>query len=292
MPRSTLIFRNKLKNNNVIVMVGAHDALSGKMIEKAGFDAIWASSFGISASYLGMCDNGLITMKEHLEVTRNIINSVEIPVIADCSEGYGNAINVIRTVQEYERIGAAGICLEDNAFPKICSLYSTKKRYLVSIEEFVKKIKAAKDTRKDKNFFIIARTESLIAGLGVDEAVKRAEAYSKAGADAIFVHSKDPTFKELRCFLKKYHHNCPNVVAPTCFPSISIDELVDAGYRIIIFANQLLRASITAMKNALKIIKKSSSTKFLISQIASLDEVSELTDKKTYDKNKKLYLSF
>src|SRR5436305_2516955 len=177
-----------LRAPGVVLAAGAHDALSAKLAEQAGFDAIWASGFGISA-VRAVPDANILTLTETLEAVRRIVDAVGIPVIADCDNGYGNAINVMRTAAEFERAGAAGICIEDNEFPKRCSFYAGVRRELVPAEEHARKIEAATTARRAASFLVIARTEALIVGLGLDEALRRATAYARAGADAVLVHS-------------------------------------------------------------------------------------------------------
>src|SRR5206468_8780176 len=203
--------RKLMSRPGIIKTVGAHDALSAKLIEEAGFDAIWASGFGISASLKCIPDGSFLTMTEQLEVTKNIVEAVSIPVIADCDTGFGNALNVMRTVQDYEKAGVAGICIEDNIFPKRCSFYAGVRRELVPTDEHVRKIQAAKAAQSDPDFVVIARTEAFIAGWGTQEALKRARAYAAAGADAVVVHSKSATFDELKDFTTAWDGACPLV---------------------------------------------------------------------------------
>jgi len=156
--------RAALKRPGALKVVGAHDALSARLIERAGFDGVWASGFVISASLKCIPDASFITSSEQLEVERNIAEAVGIPVIADCDTGYGNALNVMRTVNDRERAGVAAICIEDNVYPKRCSFYAGVRRELIPIEEHCGKIKAAKAAQIFPEFMIIARTEALIAG--------------------------------------------------------------------------------------------------------------------------------
>src|SRR5262247_1823193 len=188
-----------LGGDRVVLAAGAHDALSAKLADEAGFDAIWASGFGISAVQ-GVPDANILTLTETLEAVRRICDAVAVPVVADCDNGYGNAINVMRTASEFERAGAAGICIEDNEFPKRCSFYAGVRRDLVATEEHARKIEAAVSARRNRGFAVIARTEALICGLGLDEALTRATAYAAAGADAVLVHSKQKDFAELARF--------------------------------------------------------------------------------------------
>src|SRR6188508_1211500 len=229
--------RQSLPEHPVLLAAGAHDALSAKLAEEAGFDAVWASGFGISAVQ-AVPDANILTLTETLEAVRRICDAVRIPVVADCDNGYGNAINVIRTVLEFERAGAAGICIEDNDFPKRCSFYAGVRRELVPITEHARKIEAARGARRSADFFVIARTEALIAGLGMDEALARAHAYAEAGADAVLIHSKASDFGELREFAAAWRGGVPLVAVPTTYPTVDAAELQAAGFRLAIFANQ------------------------------------------------------
>jgi 2-methylisocitrate lyase-like PEP mutase family enzyme len=172
--------REMIMEKEFIYTAGAYDSLSAIMIENAGFDAVFTTGFGVSASYLGLPDAELYTATENLQVVQNIVNAVNVPVISDADTGYGNAINVMRTVKLFEKAGVAGITLEDQVVPKRCPLGINTKPELISLEEGVAKIKAAVDARTDDDFVIIARTDA-----EGEEAVKRANAYIKAGADFI-----------------------------------------------------------------------------------------------------------
>ncbi|MDA2911971.1 isocitrate lyase/phosphoenolpyruvate mutase family protein, partial [Nitrospiraceae bacterium AH_259_D15_M11_P09] len=240
--------RALIQRPGIVKAVGAHDALSAKLIQQAGFDAIWASGFGISASLKCIPDASFITMTEQLDVERNMVEAVSIPIIADCDTGYGNALNVMRTVNDHERAGVAGLCIEDNVFPKRCSFYAGVRRELIPIEEHCGKIQAAKAAQTVPDFLVIARTEALIAGWGQDEALKRAEAYAAAGADAILIHSKAPTFDELKAVAGAWSGRVPLVVVPTIFDGVTAAELEEAGFKIVIYANQAIRAGIKAMR--------------------------------------------
>src|SRR3989344_8007588 len=195
--------RKMFESDEVVELIGAHSGLSAKLGEEAGFHGIWASGFEISASY-AVPDANILTMTENLEVAKAINKAVNIPVICDCDNGFGNAINTIRMVEEYESAGIAGVCIEDAVFPKRCSFYETVKRELATVEEHVGKVIAAKNVQKEKDFFLIARTEAFIAGWGLEEALKRATNYAEAGADAILVHSKSKTSDEIKKFMEKW----------------------------------------------------------------------------------------
>jgi phosphoenolpyruvate phosphomutase len=268
--------RALLKRPGAITAVGAHDALSARLIERAGFDAIWASGFAISASLKCIPDASFITSSEQLDVERHIAEAVSIPVIADCDTGYGNALNVMRTVNDRERAGVAAICIEDNVYPKRCSFYAGVRRELIPIDEHCGKIKAAKAAQIYPEFVVIARTEALIAGWGREEALKRAEAYAEAGADAVLIHSKSKTFAELKAVYKAWSGRVPLVVVPTIFDQTTAAEMEEAGAKIIIYANQPVRAAIRAMRDTLDLIKKDTRPGAANDRIVTLPEVYEI----------------
>ncbi len=282
--------RALLKRPGIIKTVGAHDALSAKLIERAGFDAIWASGFGISAALKCIPDASFITSSEQLEVEQNIAEAVGIPVISDCDTGYGNALNVKRTVRDRERAGVAAICIEDNVYPKRCSFYAGVRRELISIEEHCGKIQAAKAAQTVSDFMVIARTEALIAGWGKEEALKRAEAYAAAGADAVLIHSKSKTFDELRSVAKAWSGRVPLVVVPTIFDGVTAAELEEAGFKIVIYANQLIRASIQAMRDALGVFNRDTRPGAVNDRIVPLKEVYDLVGVPQMEEDERRFL--
>ncbi len=282
--------REMLRRPGLIKAVGAHDALSAKLIERAGFDAIWASGFAISASLKCIPDASFIDSSEQLGVERRMAEAITIPIIADCDTGYGNALNVMRTVNDRERAGVAAICIEDNVYPKRCSFYAGVRRELIPVEEHCGKIKAAKAAQTVPDFMVIARTEALIAGWGQEEALTRAEAYAEAGADAVLIHSKSPTFDELKTVAKAWSGRVPLVVVPTIFDGVTAAELEDAGFKIVIYANQMVRASIRAMRDALAVIKKDTRPGSVNDQIVKLKEVYEVVGVPQMEEDEKRFL--
>ncbi len=282
--------RALLKRPGVIKAVGAHDALSAKLIERAGFDAIWASGFAISASLKCIPDASFIDSSEQLAIERHIAEAVSIPIIADCDTGYGNALNVMRTVNDRERAGVAAICIEDNVYPKRCSFYAGVRRELIPLEEHCGKIKAAKAAQLSPEFVIIARTEALIAGWGQEEALKRAEAYADAGADAVLIHSKSKKFDELRALYKVWSGRVPLVVVPTIFDQTTAAEMEEAGAKIIIYANQPVRAAIRAMRDTLDLIKKDTRPGAANDRIVTLPEVYDIVGVPQMEQDEKQFL--
>ncbi len=282
--------RALLQRPGIIKAVGAHDALSAKLIQLAGFDAIWASGFAISASLKCIPDASFITSSEQLDVERNMAEAITIPIIADVDTGYGNALNVMRTVNEQERAGVAAISIEDNVYPKRCSFYAGVRRELIPIEEHCGKIRAAKAAQAIPDFVVIARTEALIAGWGQDEALKRAEAYAEAGADAVLIHSKSPTFDELKTVAKAWSGRVPLVVVPTIFDGVTTAELEDAGFKIVIYANQMVRASIRAMQETLDVIKKDTRPGSVNDRIVKLKEVYDIVGVPQMEQDERRFL--
>jgi phosphoenolpyruvate phosphomutase len=282
--------RAALKKPGALKIVGAHDALSARLIERAGFDGVWASGFAISASLKCIPDASFITSSEQLDVERNIVEAVGIPVIADCDTGYGNALNVMRTVNDRERAGVAAICIEDNVYPKRCSFYAGVRRELIPIEEHCGKIKAAKAAQIFPEFMVIARTEALIAGWGQEEALKRAEAYAEAGADAVLIHSKSKTFDELRSVYKAWSGRVPLVVVPTIFDQTTAAEMEEAGAKIIIYANQPVRAAISAMRATLDLIKRDTRPGAANERIVTLQEVYDIVGVPQMEEDERQFL--
>jgi phosphoenolpyruvate phosphomutase len=282
--------RALMKGPGIVKAVGAHDAVSAKLIQEAGFDAVWASGFGISAALKCIPDASFVTPTEQLEVERNMAEAIAIPIIADCDTGYGNALNVMRTVNDHERAGVAAICIEDNVFPKRCSFYAGVRRELISVEEHCGKIKAAKAAQTVPEFMVIARTEALIAGWGQEEALRRAEAYAAAGADAVLIHSKSATFDELRAVARAWSGAVPLVVVPTIFDGVTAAELEEAGFKLVIYANQAIRASIKAMRDALAVIKQDTRPGSVNDRIVKLKEVYDLVGVPRMEEDERRFL--
>lgn len=281
--------REMLKSNNVINIIGAHDALSAKLGELAGFDAVWASGLGISASY-AVPDANILTMNDYLNSAIAMNDATSIPVIADCDTGYGNSSNVMRMVQKYESANIAAVCIEDKKFPKTNSLLKDAKQELASIAEFVGKIMAAKSMQKTKDFMVIARVEALIAGLGHKEALKRAKAYANAGADAILIHSKSNTPDEILQFVELWKNYAPLVIVPTNYPNLTLKKAGDLGIKMVVYANQGLRASIPAIKSVFSQIIKDGSTINIEDKICSVKEIFELQGMLKLKELEKYYL--
>lgn len=267
---------------------GAHDALSARLVEEAGFDAIWASGFGLSA-VRAVPDASILTKSETLDGARAMVEVTEIPVIADVDTGFGNAINAMHTVADFEAAGIAAVCIEDNVFPKRCSFYTGVTRELAPTEEHARKIAAAKAAQRDPEFVVIARTEALIAGWGKEEALLRARAYADAGADAILIHSKHPSFDELRDVVADWDRPVPLVAVPTTYIETPLSDLEASGFRIVIYANQPLRASVNAMRETLARLREEKHEE-AESNIATLQDIYGLVGLSDLRENEKRFL--
>ena len=269
------ILHELIESKPILKVMGAFDSMSAKLVEINGFDAIWAGSFAISATH-ALPDASILTMTEFLNVSSNIVQSCKIPVIADCDTGYGGPSNVSHTVKKFELAGVAAICIEDKTFPKQNSLLKNGKQELISEKEFVAKILAAKEAKSNKNFMIIARTEALIAELGINEALQRATAYQNAGADAILIHSKKETPDEILEFSESWIGKIPLVVVPTTYPTVGIDELIKNKFKMTIYANQTLRVAYSAMNNMLREIKDCKRISDIKQEMSSMEDIFEL----------------
>jgi len=280
--------RELFKRDGVIQVMGAHNAMGAKLAEKAGFDCVWASGLEISTS-CGVPDANILTMTDFLNAASSMNEAVSIPIVADCDTGFGNSSNVIHMVRKYEAAGIAGVCIEDKLFPKVNSFVSGRQE-LALIAEFVGKILAAKNSQNSKDFMVIARVEALIAGWGQEEALKRANAYAEAGADAILIHSKAKDVGEIKEFIGRWERKTPLIVIPTTYPKVKTDELKSMGVKMVIYANQGIRSAIKAMEETFTEIKKKGGLGTVDDRIAPLRDVFELQGMSQMKDSEKLYL--
>ena len=269
--------RKDLESKSILKVGGAFDAMSAKLVEINGFDAIWAGSFAISATH-ALPDASILTMTEFLYAATNMEAACNIPIIADCDTGFGGPSNVSHMVKKYEKSGIAAICIEDKTFPKKNSFLENSKQELLSEKEFVAKIIAAKEAKENPNFMLIARTEALISGMGIKEAIKRANAYEKAGADAILIHSKQNSPDEIFEFSESWGGTLPLVVVPTSFPTVRLDELISHRIKMIIYANQTLRVTHAIISKLLKQLKNSASISDISEDMSSMKEIFQLQE--------------
>ena len=267
--------RDKIAGGLVRAM-SAHNPLSARLAEEAGFDGIWASGFELSAAY-GVPDASLLSFTHHLDMTRAIIEQTHIPMIADLDTGYGNAINVLHVVGAYARAGSAAVVIEDKLFPKDTSLLAGGRQELVRIEEFQGKIEAARAASAGHDLLVIARTEALIADLGIDEALKRGAAYAEAGADLLLIHSKRKTPDEIVAFTNAWPGTIPLTIVPTAYPDLTEEKIRALGkIAIVIYANHAVRAAVTAMREVFAAIRKDGGIHNVDKRIASVEEIFDL----------------
>lgn len=263
-------------DRGLLYVMEAHNGLSAKLAEEAGFSALWASGLTISAS-MGLRDSNEASWTQVLEQLEYIADAVSIPVLVDGDTGYGNFNNVRRLVRKLCERQIAGVCIEDKLFPKTNSFIG-ENQPLADIDEFCGRIKAAKDSQKADDFVVVARVEALISGRGVDEALRRAEAYYAAGADAILIHSKKSTADEIKVFAEHWAGRAPLVVVPTTYYRTPTEELEAAGVSAVIWANHSLRASITAMRGTLRRIFEDHGLGGVEGEIASVSDIFKLVD--------------
>ena len=266
------ILHSKLKQNKILRVAGAFDAMSAKLVETNNFDAIWAGSFAISATH-ALPDASILTMTEFLSVASNMTDACSIPVIADCDTGFGGPSNVSHMVKKFEKAGVAAVCIEDKTFPKQNSFLKNGNQTLLSEKDFVAKIIAAREAKSDPNFMIIARIEALIAESGMKEALNRAAAYEKAGADAILIHSNKKTPDEIFQFCDSWNGNVPLVAIPTSYGNVTTKELIDHKIKMIIYANQTLRVSHIYISKLLEELKNSDSLSQISYEMSSMEDI-------------------
>lgn len=267
--RKTTLFRKLINDPEILVMPGAHDALTSKVIEKAGFKAVTYGGYSISASLLGKPDIGLLGMKEMADVYRNIVEAVDIPVFADADTGYGDVNNVIRTVREYEKAGVAGLFIEDQVFPKRCGHMEGKD--VIPVDDMLAKIRAACSAREDEDLVIMARTDAL-AVHGLDEAIRRGILYAEAGADLIFVEavrSRDEMGLVNREIPKP---TLANMIEGGKTPILSTGELEQLGYNVVVYPCSLTYAVTKAAQTCMEVLKTTGTTEGCMSDMLMFDD--------------------
>ncbi|MDN4608473.1 phosphoenolpyruvate mutase [Sporosarcina highlanderae] len=277
--KKTTKLKNLLNSQQLEFLMEAHNGLSAKIVEEAGFKGIWASGLSISAS-MGLRDNNEASWTQVVDILEFMSDATTIPILVDGDTGYGNFNNARRLVKKLEQIGIAGVCIEDKLFPKTNSFINGTAQPLAPIEEFCGKIKAMKDTQMDDDFIVVARVEAFIAGWGIKEVLARAEAYRQAGADAILIHSKNSDFEQIADFMKEWNRRHPVLIVPTMYYSTPTSEFVKSGVNAVIWANHNLRASITAMQNVSKQIQKDGSLHQVENSIANVNEIFRLQNAK------------
>jgi phosphonopyruvate hydrolase len=284
----TNLLKEKIATGRLVTLMSAHNPLSARLAEEAGFDGIWASGFELSAAY-GVPDASLLSLTQHLDMTRAIGERVAVPVVADLDTGYGNAINVLHVVRLYAAAGAAAVVIEDKMFPKDTSLLAGGRQELVRAEEFQGKIEAAKAA--SGGMLVIARTEALIADLGLDEALRRGAAYAEAGADLLLVHSRRKTPDEIVAFTEAWPGTIPLVLVPTAYPDLTEARIEALGkIAIVIYANHAVRAAVAAMRRIFAEIRRDRGIHLVDKKIASVEDIFDLQRVAAMKADEKKYL--
>ena len=286
----SLQLRQMLQSADLEFLMEAHNGLSARIVKEAGFKGIWGSGLSISAQF-GVRDNNEASWTQVVDNLEFMADASDLPILLDGDTGYGNFNNMRRLVRKLEQRGIAGVCIEDKQFPKTNSFLNGERQPLADIEEFVGKIAAGKDTQTDSNFSIVARVEALIAGWGMEEALRRAEAYRLAGADAILIHSKLSKPDEIVTFAREWARRSPLVIVPTKYYSTPTDVFRKAGISTVIWANHLVRSAVSAMQSVAKEIYESQTLVNVEDRIASVNELFRLQDADEYSAAEKIYLS-
>ena len=271
----------------IIVLPGVFDALSARIAEQVGFEAMFQTGYGSAAALLGMPDYGFLNAGETIDNARRIIRSVNVPVLVDVDTGYGNPLSVWRLVRDLESLGAKGIFLEDQVWPKRCGHMTGKD--VISKNDYISKLKAALEARKSKDFIIVARTDAR-APLGIDEAIKRGKEYRKIGADVIFVEAPK-TVDELKKIADEI--DAPlvaNMIEEGVTPNLSANELLKMGYRIAVFPLSGLYAAAFAIREVFTELRKTGATKQGRKMMVTFKEFNKLVDLQRYSELEKRYL--
>jgi phosphoenolpyruvate phosphomutase len=282
--------RQMLRSPELEFLMEAHNGLSARIVREAGFKGIWASGLSISAQF-GVRDNNEASWTQVVDMLEFMADASDLPILLDGDTGYGNFNNMRRLVRKLEQRGIAGVCIEDKQFPKTNSFLNGERQPLAQIEEFAGKIAAGKDTQHDPDFSIVARVEALIAGWGMDEALKRAEAYRIAGADAILIHSKLSRPDEIVTFAREWAQRLPLVIVPTRYYSTPTDVFRKAGISTVIWANHLVRSAASAMQSVAKEIFQSQTLINVEERIVAVEEIFRLQDADEYSAAERIYLS-
>ena len=272
--RTTTRLRQLLADSNLLVAPGAYDALSARLIAQAGFPAVYMTGFGTAASVLGQPDVGLLTMSEMVARASALASVVgELPLIADADTGYGNPINVQRTIREYERAGVAGLHIEDQVWPKKCGHMEGKQ--VIPMDEMVQKVRAAVDARQDPDFVIIARTDANAVN-GLEDALRRGRAYREAGADVIFIEAPRSR-EELRAIVQALP-DTPllfNWAESGKTPLLALQEIHALGFKLVIFPVSLLFAATHAMLALLEVLKQGETPAFFSSRMTTFSQFTQ-----------------
>jgi phosphoenolpyruvate phosphomutase len=282
--------RAMLRSPRLEFLLEAHNGLSARIVREAGFKGIWASGLAIAAQF-GVRDNNEASWTQIVDMLEFMVDASDLPILLDGDTGYGNFNNLRRLVRKLEQRGVAGVCIEDKQFPKTNSFLNGERQPLADIEEFAGKIAAGKDTQRDPDFCIVARVEALIAGWGMEEALRRAEAYRRAGADAILMHSKLSKADEIVSFAREWARRAPLIIVPTRYYSTPTAVFRDAGVSMVIWANHMVRAAIAAMQSLAQEVQRDESVVNVEDAIVPVNEIFRLQNAAEYFAAEELYLS-
>jgi phosphoenolpyruvate phosphomutase len=266
--------RALFRERDLFFLMEAHDGLSARIADSAGFPAIWASGLSISTA-MGLRDSNEASWSQVLAVVAMIVEASSVPVVVDGDTGYGDFNSARRFARQASTVGAAAVCFEDKLFPKMNSFVGDG-HHLADIDEFCGKLRASREAVADPDFCLIARTEALIAGEPMAEALTRAQAYAEAGADAIFIHSRRKTAVEIEEFASGWGDRLPLVIAPTTYADTPVVEFRRLGIAGVIWANQNMRAAFAAMRSVCTELREREGVHLVEKRLASLAEVFEL----------------
>lgn len=274
-PTRAAQLRHLITSPQLEFLMEAHNGVSARIVEEAGFRGIWASGLALSAQF-GVRDNNEASWSQVVDMLEFMADATTIPIVLDGDTGYGNFNNMRRLVKKLEQRAVAGVCIEDKLFPKTNSFIDGERQPLADVEEFCGKIKAGKDSQADPDFCIVARVEALIAGWGMQEAIRRAEAYRHAGADAILIHSKLSRPDEILTFAEEWANRTPLVIVPTKYYSTPTEVYRRAKISVAIWANHMVRAAVAAMQAVAREIRDSESLIQSEDRIAPVNEIFRL----------------
>jgi len=285
--KATSLLREQLEDRKkIIILPGVFDALSARIAEKVGFEAMFQTGYGSSAALLGMPDFGFLNAGETVDNARRLVRAVKVPVLVDADTGYGNPLNVWRLVQDLESLGAAGIFLEDQIWPKRCGHMIGKE--VISKDDYLPKLRAAVEARKSKDFIIVARTDAR-APMGLEEAIERGKAYKKVGADVIFVEAPR-SIEELKKVAEEI--DAPlvaNMIEDGITPTLPAQELLNLGYRIAVFPLSALYSATYAMRQVLMELKKTGATRETQKMMVTFKDFNRFVDLDKYMDLEKRY---
>eukprot|EP00123_Amoebidium_parasiticum_P013032 comp21721_c1_seq1/m.30705 comp21721_c1_seq1/g.30705 ORF comp21721_c1_seq1/g.30705 comp21721_c1_seq1/m.30705 type:complete len:319 (-) comp21721_c1_seq1:116-1072(-) len=288
--RKTTQLKNLIHSNELEFIMEAHNGLSAKIVEEAGFKGIWGSGLSISAA-CGVRDSNELSWTQVLQQLEYMSDATSVPILLDGDTGYGNFNNARRLVQKLESRGIAGVCIEDKLFPKTNSLLDARQQPLADPLEFGLKIRAMKDTQKDADFQVVARVESFIAGWGLEATLERASIYAEHGADAVLIHSKKSDPSDIEAFMAKWDKTkAPVVIVPTKYYNTPTNHFRDLGISLVIWANHNMRATVAAIQATTRQIYQDQSLVNIEGKVATVKEVFRLQGDDELKEAEKKYL--